>query len=240
MRRDHRPYPLKRAFERLEHHYTEHFLRPQFDALGTGHRFMKPWNMSLHGARIRAGNHVHVVTARDRGVRLCVWTHKEMHGDIQIEDYALLCPGVRIDSAVGVRVGAASMIAAGAYLTDADWHGIYDRTQLIGTARPINLGENVWIGDGATICKGVNIGDHSIVAAGAVVARDVPSGVVVAGNPAVVVKELDPARERITRRELFADPDGLERFNETLDRYLLKDNDLLGWLRSIIAPRRGD
>ena len=102
------------------------------------------------------------------------------------------------------------------------------------------LGENVWIGDGATICKGVHIGDHSIVAAGAVVAKDVPSGVIVAGNPAVVVKELDPVRERITRRELFADPNGLARFNETLDRYLLKDNDLFGWLRSMIAPRRGD
>jgi len=239
VRRDHRPYWVKRAFERLEHHYTEHFLRPQFDTLGTGHRFMKPWNLHVHGARIHVGDHVHVATAADRHVRLCVWEHKEMHGEIRIGDYALLCPGVRIDSAIRVSVGPATMIAAGAYLTDADWHGLYDRTALIGSAKPIELGENVWIGDGATVCKGVCIGDNSVVAAGAVVARDVPADVIVAGNPARVVKELDPAETRVTRRELFADPEGLARFNEALDRYLLEDNGLVGWLRSVVAPDPG-
>jgi acetyltransferase-like isoleucine patch superfamily enzyme len=240
VRRDHRPYWAKRAFERLEHHWTEHFLRPQLDALGTGHRFMKPWNVHVHGDRIHVGDHVHVVTARDRHVRLCVWEHREMHGEIRIGDFALLCPGVRIDSAARVTVGPATMIAAGAYLTDADWHGLYDRTALIGTARPIELGENVWIGDGATVCKGVTIGANAVVAAGAVVARDVPADVIVAGNPARVVKTLDPGEARVTRRELFADPAGLARFNEDLDRYLLQDNRLRGWLRTLIAPRPGD
>jgi acetyltransferase-like isoleucine patch superfamily enzyme len=240
VRRDHRPYWAKRALERLEHHYTEHFLRPQLDSLGTGHRFMKPWYFKAHGARIHVGEHVHVVTAADRHVRLCVWEHKAMHGEIRIGDYALLCPGVRIDSAARVTVGTATMIAAGAYLTDADWHGLYDRTALIGTARPIELGENVWIGDGAIVCKGVTIGANSVVAAGAVVARDVPADVIVAGNPARVVKELDPTEARVTRRELFADPAGLARFNEELDRYLLKNNGLAGWLRAMVAPRSGD
>ena len=240
MRRDHRPYWAKRAFERLEHHWTEHFLRPQLDSLGTGHRFMKPWNLHLHGARIHVGDQVHVVTARDRHVRLCAWEHRERRGEIRIGDHALLCPGVRIDSAVGVTVGPATMIAAGAYLTDADWHGLYDRTALIGEARPVELAENVWIGDGATVCKGVRIGANAIVAAGAVVARDVPADVVVAGNPARVVKELDPERPRVTRRDLFADPEGLARFNEELDRWLLKDNGLAGWLRSVLAPRAGE
>ena len=240
MRRDHRPYFAKRAFERLEHHYTEHFLRPQLDSLGTGHRFMKPWNLRIHGARIHVGDHVHIVTAGDRRVCLSVWEHKEMHGEIRIDDYALLCPGVRIDSAAGVTVGPASMIAAGAYLTDADWHGLYDRTALIGTARPIELGENAWIGDGATITKGVTIGTNAIVAAGAVVSRDVPDDVIVAGNPARVVKELDTTLARVTRRELFADPDGLARYNEELDRWLLKENSVAGWLRATFAPSRGD
>jgi acetyltransferase-like isoleucine patch superfamily enzyme len=240
VRRDHRPYFLKRAALRLEDRYTEHFLRPQLEHLGAGHRFMKPWNLRLHGPDIRIGEHVHVVTAGDRRVCLSVWEHKAQRGRIDVGDFALLCPGVRIDSAASVSVGPSSMIAAGAYVTDADWHDLYDRTRLIGTARPVTLEENVWIGDGATVCKGVTVGAHSVVAAGAVVARDVPSGVVVAGNPARVVKELDPTRERITRRELFADPEGLARWNEELDRWLLADNSLLGWLRARLAPRRGD
>ena len=240
MRHDHRPYHLKRALERLEHHYTEHFVRPQLDGLGTGHRFMKPWHLRIHGGDIRIGNQVHVVTAGDRRVCLSVWEHQGRSGRIDVEDYALICPGVRMDSAAGIRIGPGSMVAAGAYLTDADWHGLYDRTRVIGDARPIRLEENVWIGDGAIVCKGVTIGEDSLVAAGAVVARDVPPGVIVAGNPAQVVKQLDPAEPKTTRRDLFADPAGLARWVEDLDRWLLAENNLAGWLRSWIAPRRGD
>ena len=240
MRHDHRPYFVKRAFERLEHRFTEHFLRPQFDALGIGHRFMRPWHMRLHGPHIRVGDQVHAVCAADRHVSLSVWEHREQCGEIDIGDFALICPGVRIDSAASIRIGPASMIAAGAYLTDADWHGIYDRTRIIGTARPIVLEENVWIGDGATVCKGVRIGANSIVAAAAVVAKDVPSGVIVAGNPAQIVRELDADQPRITRRDMFSDPEGLARWVEDLDRLLLKDNSIAGWLRSLLAPRPGD
>ena len=52
------------------------------------------------------------------------------------------------------------------------------------------IGANVWVGANATILPGVNIGDFSIVAAGAIVTKNVPSGVLVAGNPAVVKKKL--------------------------------------------------
>jgi acetyltransferase-like isoleucine patch superfamily enzyme len=55
---------------------------------------------------------------------------------------------------------------------------------------PVVIGDNVWIGANATILKGVHIGSGSVVAAGAVVTRDVPERCVVAGNPARVVKEL--------------------------------------------------
>ena len=55
---------------------------------------------------------------------------------------------------------------------------------------PVVIGDNVWIGANATILPGVTIGSMSVVAAGAVVTKDVPSGVLVAGNPAVIKKEL--------------------------------------------------
>ena len=52
----------------------------------------------------------------------------------------------------------------------------------------------MWIGVYAIVCKGVRIGENSIVGAGSVVRKDVPPNVVVMGNPARVVKELDPSR----------------------------------------------
>jgi maltose O-acetyltransferase len=55
---------------------------------------------------------------------------------------------------------------------------------------PITVGDNVWIGGSAVVLPGVTIGADSIVGAGSVVTKDVPSGVVVAGNPARVIREL--------------------------------------------------
>jgi acetyltransferase-like isoleucine patch superfamily enzyme len=54
---------------------------------------------------------------------------------------------------------------------------------------PIIIGENVWIGTGSRLHKGITIGDNSIIAANAMVTKDVPANCIVAGNPAKVVKE---------------------------------------------------
>lgn len=59
-------------------------------------------------------------------------------------------------------------------------------------ARPITIGDNVWLGGGAVVLPGVTIGDDSVVGAGAVVTKDVPAGVVVVGNPARVVRSVRP------------------------------------------------
>ena len=58
------------------------------------------------------------------------------------------------------------------------------------TAEPITVGRNVWIGAAATILPGVNIGADAVVAAGAVVTRDVPPATLVAGVPATVIRQL--------------------------------------------------
>ena len=57
--------------------------------------------------------------------------------------------------------------------------------------KPVTVGENVWIGGRAVLTPGVSIGDDAVVGAGAVVTEDVPPGVVVQGNPASVVRELE-------------------------------------------------
>ncbi len=67
-----------------------------------------------------------------------------------------------------------------------------------------------------------------------------PANVVVAGNPAVVVKELDGGGEVIKRSDFFADPEGLEQFFDAVDAVVLADNSLLNWLRGLVAPSRRD
>ncbi len=70
-----------------------------------------------------------------------------------------------------------------------------DRQQWAYCAKGITIGNNVWIGASAIICAGVTIGDHSVIGAGSIVTRDVPACVLVAGNPARVIRELDPPDE---------------------------------------------
>jgi maltose O-acetyltransferase len=55
-------------------------------------------------------------------------------------------------------------------------------------AKPITIGEDVWIGGGAIICPGVTIGDRSVIGAGSVVTKDIPADVVAAGNPCKVIR----------------------------------------------------
>lgn len=55
---------------------------------------------------------------------------------------------------------------------------------------PIVLGKNVWIGSNSTILQGVTIGDNAIVAAGAVVTKDVPANTIVGGVPAKIIKQI--------------------------------------------------
>ncbi|GIN39434.1 sugar O-acetyltransferase [Heyndrickxia oleronia] len=57
-------------------------------------------------------------------------------------------------------------------------------------AKPITIGNNVWIGGSAVINPGVTIGDNVVIASGAVVTKDVPDNVVVGGNPAKVIKQI--------------------------------------------------
>lgn len=59
-------------------------------------------------------------------------------------------------------------------------------------AQPITIGDNVWLGGGVVVCPGVTIGENTVVGAGAVVTRDLPANVVAVGNPARVVKHLEP------------------------------------------------
>lgn len=64
-------------------------------------------------------------------------------------------------------------------------------------ARPIRIGNDVWIGGGAIILPGVTIGDRSVIGAGSVVVRDVPAAKVVAGNPARILRDLEGSKDPV-------------------------------------------
>ena len=71
-----------------------------------------------------------------------------------------------------------------------------DRRRPDGTARPVDIGEDTWLGAGVIVLGGVTIGDGAIVAAGAVVNKDVPPFTIVGGVPAKFIRKLDREEER--------------------------------------------
>lgn len=94
-----------------------------------------------------------------------------------------------------VEVGAWGILSD-CGITDADHHDLRPRVRHDPagprTTAPVTLGRNVWVGLGALVLKGAVVGDDSVVGAGSVVRGRVPEGVVVAGNPAEIVKKFRP------------------------------------------------
>ena len=90
-------------------------------------------------------------------------------GGVTIEDGVLIAPNV-------------SLLSEGHPFSAAERHALIPKS--------VHIKKNAWIGAGATILQGVTVGENSIVAAGAVVSRDVPGNVIVGGIPAKVIKEI--------------------------------------------------
>lgn len=127
-------------------------------------------------------------------------------GKCTVGDYTLL-NGALIMAEELIEIGNYCIISWNVGIADSDFHPIdpvqrhQDAMALAPFAEnrpprpairtaPVRIKDNVWIGMGAVILKGVTIGENSVVAAGAIVTKDVPPNVVVAGNPAQIVKHL--------------------------------------------------
>ena len=125
----------------------------------------------------------------------------ETNGLIEIGDYCYLTNASIVCSS-SITIGSYVMISGGVTIADSDFHPIGPAARLADTvalspvgnrsrrepieARPVVIEDDVWIGHNATILKGVRIGAGSVIGPGAVVIRDVPPGVTVAGNPAQI------------------------------------------------------
>jgi len=115
-------------------------------------------------------------------------------GDIKVFDNAKLCIGsgyANINCLIRckerITIGEYVFIAHNVTIMDSDFHHIESGEHSI--TKPVTIQDHVWIGNGATILKGVTIGEGSIIAAKSVVTRDVPPHTIVAGSPAKVIKE---------------------------------------------------
>ena len=113
-----------------------------------------------------------------------------LHGPLTLGNNVSVNAGARLDGGrKGLVIGDGTRIASGAALYAFD-HGLKADRAIKDQpvrSRGIRIGRDVWIGANAGVTDGVHIGDHAVVALGAVVTRDVPDWAVVAGVPAVVV-----------------------------------------------------
>ena len=101
--------------------------------------------------------------------------------------------GASIHAEASVSIGSNCVIASGVNIMDSDSHEVYSSNRTIGrdTPCPIIIGNNVWIGLNAIILKGAQVGDNSVIAAGSIVKGVFPNNSLIAGNPAVVIKQID-------------------------------------------------
>lgn len=92
----------------------------------------------------------------------------------------------------GIRVGADGLFGASVEIFDSNFHDLDPRRRRGGEQRmaAVDVGPNVFVGMGVKILKGVEIGADSVIGAGAVVSSSIPSGVIAAGNPARVIRDL--------------------------------------------------
>ena len=100
-------------------------------------------------------------------------------------------------AAAGVTVGADTLIASGTSIRDNDGHPLDPEARrnrrpiACADAVPVVIGENVWIGSGCLVLKGVTIGDNSVIGACSVVTSDIPANCIAVGAPARVLRRLD-------------------------------------------------
>lgn len=240
MRRSTTPYWIRTIYKRINHWYVRRFIAPQFDSLGSIPEVAHPRSLVIFGRNIHLGKFAQLICASDNCIRFTTWPSKQADAEIRIGDYCLISPGVRISAAQSIHIGDNCMLAAKVTISDSDWHGIYNRIRPFRCIKPIVIENNVWLGEGVIVTKGVRIGENSVVGTGAVVTKDIPANCVAAGNPARVIKTINPKRRMLKRELLFKDPERYFYNQDQLDKFMLGNNGWRDWLRSKLRPNQYD
>ncbi|MCL4528653.1 MAG: acyltransferase [Chloroflexi bacterium] len=107
---------------------------------------------------------------------------------IRIGASSSITNGCEIVAQKSVIIGEHCLIGPETVIYDSDFHGIApEQRHTKGRIVPVILADNVWVGKRAMILKGVTIGRDAVIAASAIVVKDVPAGAIVGGNPARII-----------------------------------------------------
>ncbi len=162
--------------------------------------FWKKVSLKIELAYLRVMQRVHYKTYKKGFPRYLQRMGVRFSGDIHKTGF--VAPGAKFDSvayADQIEIGEETIISAGVFILVHD----YSVATAIRTVRPVKagalphfvkpvkIGNNVFIGARTIILPGTTIGDNTIIGAGSVVKGNIPSGVIVAGNPAKVIKSIE-------------------------------------------------
>ena len=159
----------------------EAMLREMFAEIGEGCYVESPFHANFAGKHVHFGRNVYA----NFNLTLVDDTH------IYVGDYTMIGPNVTIATA---------------------GHPICPELRQRGMQYnlPVRIGKNCWLGAGAVVLPGVTIGDNAVIGAGSVVTRDVPSGVVAAGNPCRILREVGERDRMYYYRDRPIDPETLQ------------------------------
>lgn len=106
---------------------------------------------------------------------------------VWLNNNAFLC-----SDGAGIFIGRNTIAGINLEIVDSDFHNL-EPDKRMGypyKVKPVNIGENVFLGSNVKILKGVTIGNNSVIASGSIVTKDIPENVIAGGNPAKVIRDL--------------------------------------------------
>jgi acetyltransferase-like isoleucine patch superfamily enzyme len=161
------------------------------------------------------GLELHIERAGDVRFGRFVWigdgTKIRCHeGAVEIGEKTVMGQECTISAYQHVRIGEQCVIADRAMFIDFD-HGVVEVERPIRLQgiykRDVEVGNNVWVGYGACILRGVSVGDNSVIGTNAVVTKDVPANAIVGGVPARIIRMREAPQELRWQRPIEPDPE---------------------------------
>lgn len=187
-------FPLKKLNTWLSFEEIYHIKQKKFKSIGAGslfgtRGFIQGEEFISIGKEFHTGNNFRIEAISKRNSQTFT-PSIEIEDNVSIEDFC------HIGCIEKIHIGSGTMIASRVYISDHN-HGKISSEDLEHMpaqralfSKPINIGNNVWLGEGCCILPGVSLGNNVIVGANAVVTHSFPDNCVIAGVPAQIIKQL--------------------------------------------------